>query len=55
MEMNWKFLIGASILSAGLLFKIGAPIVPIALGITAAAILHWKRQRMREGKPRGSR
>jgi hypothetical protein len=53
MEMNWKFLIGASILSAGLLFKIGAPIVPIIVGITAAAVLTWRKQRRREGKPRG--
>jgi hypothetical protein len=55
MEMNWKFLIGASILSAGLLFKIGAPIVPIAAGITVAAVLNWRKQRTREGKPRGWR
>ena len=53
--MNWKFFIGASILSAGLLFKMGAPIVPIALGITAAALLHWRKQRTRDGTPRGSR
>lgn len=55
MEMNWKFFIGASILSTGLLFKIGAPIVPIAVGITAAAVLHWRTQRKRDGKPRAWR
>jgi hypothetical protein len=51
--MSWKFFFGASILSAGLLFKVGAPIVPVALGVAAAAALHWRRQRTRAGNPRG--
>jgi len=53
--MNWKFFVGASILSAGLLFKIGAPVVPVVLGITAAAALHWRRQRTRVGNPQCGR
>jgi len=42
---KWKFFIGSSILAAGLLFKAGAPIVPVALGIAAVAGLGWWRQR----------
>ena len=53
--MSWKFLAGASILTAGLLLKMGAPPAPIVLGIAAAACLQWRRQRTREGKPRGWR
>jgi len=53
--MTWKLLVGASILSVGLLLKIGAPIVPIALGVTMAVLLQWRRQRRRERTPRGSR
>ena len=43
--MNWKFFVGASILSVGLLLKLGAPLVPIALGIAGAALVNWKTQR----------
>ena len=43
--MKWKFFLGAAILSVGLLFKAGAPMVPIALGLAAAAFLPWKKQR----------
>ena len=43
--MNWKFFIGASILSVGLLFKIGAPVLPVAVGVAAAAFLNWKKHR----------
>ena len=43
--MKWKFFLGAAILSVGLLFKAGAPMVPIALGLAAAAFLTWKKQR----------
>ena len=44
-EMKWKFFLGASILSVGLLFKLGAPLVPVAIGLAAAAFLTWKKQR----------
>jgi hypothetical protein len=40
--VNWKFFVGASILVVGLLVKVGAPLVPIAVGI---AIVTWKMQR----------
>ena len=42
--MKWKFFIGSCILATGLLFKAGAPLGPVALGIAAAAFLNWKRQ-----------
>ena len=31
--VNWKFFIGGCILSCGLLFKMGAPLPAVALGI----------------------
>jgi len=40
--MNWKFFIGASILTAGLLLKFGAPLVAVAAGIAGAALFKWK-------------
>ena len=43
--MKWKFFLGASILSLGLLFKAGAPLVPVVLGLALAAFLTWKKQR----------
>jgi len=43
--VNWKFFVGASILIAGLLLKVGAPLVPIAAGIAIAGIVTWKMQR----------
>lgn len=43
--MSWKFFIGASILSAGLLIKVGAPLVPVAVGIALAALAnHWRQR-----------
>jgi len=53
--MNWRFLTGASILSAALLFKVGAPIVPIVLGIVAAASVNWGVRRSRARRPRSLR
>jgi hypothetical protein len=43
--MSWKLFIGACILSGGLLFKAGAPLVPVALGIAGAAIFNWNKRR----------
>jgi hypothetical protein len=43
--MRWKFFIGACILSVGLLFKAGAPLVPVILGIAGAAFFNWKKLR----------
>jgi hypothetical protein len=45
MGMNWRYFLGAAILSSGLLFKAGAPLIPVALGLAAAAFLTWKTQR----------
>jgi len=43
--MSWKFFIGASILSAGLLIKVGAPLVPVVVGIAMAAFVnHWRQR-----------
>jgi len=41
--MSWKYFVGASILATGLLIKIGAPLVPVALGIAMAAFFNWRR------------
>jgi len=46
---------GAAILAAGLLIKIGAPIVPVAVAIAATAFLQWRRRRTSGAAPRGSR
>ena len=43
--MSWKLFVGASILSVGLLIKVGAPLVPCALGIAMAALFNLWRQR----------
>jgi len=45
MLMSWKFFVGACILAVGLLLKVGAPLVPVALGVAGAAFVNWKRQR----------
>jgi hypothetical protein len=43
-RMKWKFFIGSCILVAGLLLKAGAPLVPIAAGMAAAAVITWQLQ-----------
>lgn len=42
--MKWKFFAGACILGAGLLFKAGAPVGPVVLGIVLAAVVNWRRR-----------
>jgi hypothetical protein len=39
---KWQYFIGASILAVGLLLKAGAPLVPIVVGLAAAAVMTWK-------------
>jgi len=39
---KWKFFIGASILVAGLLIKLGAPLEAIAAGLFLAGLSVWK-------------
>jgi len=48
MDMNWKFFVGASILATGLLIKVGAPLVPLAIGIAMAALVNWRRGLQRD-------
>ena len=43
--MNWRFFVGACILAVGILLKLGAPILPIVLGIGLAAFLTWSTRR----------
>ena len=43
--MNWKFFIGACILSVGLAVKFGAPIPAIVLGVGGAGLFNWWKYR----------
>ena len=43
--MKWKFFLGACILAAGLLLKVGAPVAAVASGILIAGFLTWRKQR----------
>ena len=43
--MKWKFFIGASILSVGLVLKAGAPLIPVAIGVAGAAFFNWQKLR----------
>jgi hypothetical protein len=46
--MNWRLFIGASILATGLLIKVGAPPIPVAIGIAMAALVNWRRGLQRD-------
>jgi hypothetical protein len=48
--MSWKYFLGASILGTGLLLKAGAPLVPLALGISLAALCNWQLHRRSAAK-----
>ena len=51
--MNWKLFIGASIIVAAALIRVGVPIFPIAAGLVTAGLVTWKLQRRRtNGFPR---
>ena len=43
--MSWKYFLGSCILAAGLLFKLGAPVVPVVAGIVIAGCLNWVKTR----------
>jgi hypothetical protein len=43
--MRGQYFVGACILAAGLLFKAGAPLSAIVMGIALAAIVHSMRRR----------
>jgi len=47
-----KYFLGACILAAGVLVKLGVPLVPIALGLALAAVVSWKLHRQPRGIPR---
>jgi hypothetical protein len=49
---RWKYFFGASILAVGLLVKVGAPLLPLAIGLAAAAVLTWKSARSSRRRPR---
>jgi hypothetical protein len=48
--MNWRLFVGASILSVGLLIKLGAPLAAIVAGVALAAVVSWLTRRP-NGKP----
>jgi hypothetical protein len=48
--MSWKYFMGASILATGLLVKVGAPLVSLALGISMAAFCNWQLHRLSAAK-----
>jgi len=39
---KWQYFVGACILAAGLLIKAGAPLIPVVVGMAAAAFMTWK-------------
>ena len=45
MEVKWKYFAGASILSSGLLLKVGAPLEAVAIGIALVALINWMNSR----------
>jgi hypothetical protein len=51
-HMNWKFFVGACILTVGLLLKTGVPLAPLAGGLLIAGLVTWKLQRRTNGMPR---
>jgi hypothetical protein len=53
--MNWNLFVGASILVAGLLVKVGAPLPAVLLGIGLAALWNWKRPRGTSAGPSARR
>jgi hypothetical protein len=47
-----KYFLGACILAGGVLVKLGAPLVPVALGVALAAIVVFRVPRQPRGIPR---
>ncbi len=43
--MNWRYFVGASILSSGLLVKVGAPLGAVAMGIALVGLMNWRTLR----------
>jgi hypothetical protein len=42
---TWKFFVGSCVLAAGILLKIGVPLVPLVVGIGVAALWNWRTHR----------
>ena len=42
---TWTFFVGSCILATGILLKVGVPLVPLVIGIAAAAVFNWRKQR----------
>jgi hypothetical protein len=40
--MNWRYFVGACILSAGVLLKVGAPLGAVAMGVALVALINWR-------------
>jgi hypothetical protein len=51
-DVRWKFFIGASIIVAAALLRVGVPLFPVAAGLVTAGLLTWKLQRRPNGSPR---
>lgn len=49
---NPRYFVGACILAAGLLLKAGAPVVPVVVGIAAAAFVTLRLPRRPPGRVR---
>ena len=48
--MRWKYFVGACILAVALVLKAGAPLVPIAIGVAAAALVTWKTGKLKRSE-----
>jgi hypothetical protein len=42
MLLKWRWFPAGCTLAAGLLLKIGAPVIPTALGLVVAALFTWR-------------
>ena len=45
--MTWRYFVGACVLIGGLLFKAGAPVPAIAMGMAGMAGVNWWKQHRR--------
>ena len=43
--MSWRLFGGAAIIVAGLLLKVGAPVIAVLGGLVLAGLVNWQRQR----------
>jgi hypothetical protein len=45
--MNWKHFLGAAIIVCAALFRFGAPLGAVVMGLCAALLIAWLRARRR--------